>query len=176
MQFKNPLLFSIILFATMLISVFYIYIFLIQPAGAIYLTYETPDPYDSTNFYIVTVAAEDLKVPFFGTAFHINYNPEVYKYDHFSLGDYFEPQDDPIVLVNESTQNPVESNAKIIIGLSLKRGQIIKKSEGTLLKLYFKNSNSIMDQTTGSDFHFSNAVFSTFDKKRKDIKNITFYP
>lgn len=176
MQFKNPIIISTILLAAFLISIFYIYKFLIQPAGAIYLTYESPSPYDSTSFHTVIVAAEDLKVPFFGAAFHVNYNPESYKYDHFSLGNYFEPQDNPIVLVNESTQKSEEEYGKIIIGLSLKRGQIIKKSEGTLLKLYFKNSTSIMDQTAENDFHFSNAVFSTFDKARKDLTNITFYP
>jgi len=180
MQFKNPLflyVITIILFCLLLSLI--IYINSIRSAGAISLKQENN---------VVTIVAEDLKVPFFGTAFHINFDPQKYTYDHFTLGDYFEIQDDPLVLVNpviSKNSSPKNSlNGEIIVGISLKRGQIITKTEGTLLKLYFKEisnknifNNFTDDKIPSNEFSFSNAVFSTFDKKkgeRSNIKNIKF--
>ncbi|MBN1494109.1 hypothetical protein JW911_00010 [Candidatus Peregrinibacteria bacterium] len=171
---KNPFLNPIIIIALtiVLIVTFYVCKILIQPAGAIYLTRQ-----QSSSFEIVSVVAEDMSVPFFGTAFHINYNTSELKYDHFSLGDYFTPQDDPLVLVSESL-----TNEKIMAGISLKRGNVIKKPNGTLIKLYFKPIKNIQfpqTEISPSEFSFSNTVFSTFDmqtKQRKNIANITFYP
>lgn len=147
---------------------------LIQSAGAISLNYED---------HIVSVVAEDLKVPFFGTAFHINYDPKNFIYDHFSLGDYFNASDDPLVLVNSTNTGINTPKGVIVVGISLKRGQLLSKTEGTLLKLYFKSINNPstpqFTQTSESSFTFSNAVFSTFDtnkNERQDIQNITFKP
>lgn len=197
MHLKNPIffyIFLIILFC-LLLSVI-IYKNFMQSAGAIFLKhvqyekiYEPANP----DFYIVSVTAEDLKIPFFGTAFHINYNPQDYTFDHFTLGDYFETQDDPMVLVNSNvgSQNLETglSTGKIIVGISLKRGQLLTKPEGTLLKLYFKDVSKKNlfnnfraypeEQKPSNEFSFSNAVFSTFDNingERKDVENITFYP
>lgn len=130
------------------------------PAGEIYL-----DHHDNQQTHIVSVNARNLRYPFFGTAFHLNYNPNEYIYDHFTLGDYFSPEDSPLTLVHESVKGTV------VAGISLKRGEIIKKSEGTLLNFYFRKRSS---QNNTNDFLFSNAVFSTFENERRDIDNIIF--
>lgn len=211
MYIKNPSLLSIILITAIVLLLIYIfYKSFIQSAGAILLKQENPSTdgnaslitntqtySNPSNFYVVDVVAEDLKVPFFGTAFHINYNPQNYIYDHFTLGDYFSSDDDPLVLVNPTVikdnqtdqANNEDSNAKIIVGISLKRGELLTKSQGTLLKLYFKNNSqsklsnlsftNLDPNGSNNDFSFSNAVFSTFNTakgERQDIQNITFNP
>ena len=136
----------------------YIYTLAI-PAGTISLSH-----HDDSNFHIVSVNAQNLRFPFFGTAFHIHFDSNDYSYDHFTLGDYFTTEDSPLVLINEG-------QGKIIVGISLKRGEVINKPEGTILKLYFKNHSG---NSGNQNFKFSNEVFSTFNGKRVDIENIDF--
>jgi hypothetical protein len=179
MHLKNPFIFPIIFtIIIVLLLTYLLYKNFIQSAGAIFLQYENTSNIEkislseNSSFQTVSIVAEDLKVPFFGTAFHINYNPQNYIYDHFTLGDFFSSDDDPLVLVNQK-------DSKIIVGISLKRGQLLTKSEGTLLKLYFKNDSPSALLNPNNDFSFSNAIFSTFDKQkgeRQDIQNITFNP
>ena len=129
------------------------------PGGEIFLTHQ-----DNPNFHKVLIQAKDLRYPFFGLAFHLKYDPNTYEFDHYSLGDFFTSQDDPITLVNNKENT-------IITGISLKRGQSIKSTEGTLLNLYFKHKNP---QENLNSFAFENTVYSTFDKERKDIGNFIF--
>jgi len=191
MQLNQPLFISIIIILTISVLLsFFVYKNLTQSAGAIYLRheeniknndinaiqYQKESQSADSNFYIVSVVAEDLKVPFFGTAFHVNYDPAKFTYDHFSLGDYFTSQDDPLVLVNDNIDENGRHNGKITIGISLKRGQILNKQKGPLLKIFFKKFSGNTEQNQDIQLYFSNTVFSTFDRERKDIKNVTFYP
>ncbi len=130
------------------------------PGGEIYLAHE-----DNNNFHVVEVSAKDLAHPFFGTSFHLKFNPGQYEYSHFSLGSYF-VQTSPIVQV-------AQKGNEIIAGISLKRGSLIKDSEGSLLKLFFKRKTS--DISTSS-FSLAKGVFSTFDNGRKDIGSVKFAP
>jgi len=135
------------------------------PGGEIYLTHvqaheQTTD--QNADFHVVEVNAKNLAYPFFGTSFHIHFDPSKYEYDHFTLGSYFTSSDNPLVQV-------AQKDATIIAGLSLKRGNLITKKEGTLLKLFFKNKQSSLQE---ANFTFSNTVFSTFDKERKNIQLI----
>ena len=117
----------------------------------------------------VTVTAENLSYPFFGTAFHLHYDPNLYTFNRYTLGDYFEISDDPVVLVRESEPGT------LIAGISLKRGHTIDKEGGTLLTFYFTGGSSAPHEDETGNFTFSNTVFSTFDEERKDLDNIDFY-
>ncbi len=128
------------------------------PEGEIYLTHS-----DSPNFHIIEVKAKDLAQPFFGTSFHLHFNQNQYEYDHFSLGSFFE-ESDPLVQI-------AKSGDVIMVGLSLKRGSLIKNKEGTLLKLFFKTNETRLQPHS---FSLSNAVYSTYDNGRKDIDSVRF--
>jgi hypothetical protein len=134
------------------------------PAGTISLAQNS-----TSDFHIVSVKAENLRYPFFGTAFHLHYDPNDYSYDHFTLGDYFTSQDSPLVLIHEGRE--YGDRGELIAGISLKRGKVINKPDGTLLKFYFK---PISNDSGNQNFTFSHEVFSTFDKERKDLTNINF--
>ena len=138
------------------------------PAGEIYLTHkqshEQTPPQTAEQTHIVEVNIKDLGYPFFGTSFHLQFDPEKYEYDHFTLGSYFSSSDNPLVQVAQ------KDNA-IIVGISLKRGNLITKKDGTLLKLFFKNKQE-PDSQSITNFAFSNTVFSTFNNERKNIQLI----
>jgi hypothetical protein len=132
--------------------------------GTIALSYQNDE-----NFYTVSVKAENLKQPFFGTAFHLHYDSSNLKYDHFTLGNYFPTEISPFTLVQPKSN-------EIIVGISLKRGQIIQKPSGTLLKFYFKKlpNEKSHESIIGKNFSFSNTVFSTFNKERLNVENVKF--
>lgn len=133
------------------------------PGGEIYLTHK-----DNNNFHIVEVNAKDLAHPFFGTSFHLHFNQDQYKYDHYSLGSYFEADDNPLVQV-------AQKDEKIIIGISLKRGSLITRRDGTLVKLFFTQKTLIKNPATDtSSFSLASAVYSTYDNGRKDIPTVKF--
>ena len=116
--------------------------------------------------HIVSIEANALLYPFFGLAFHLQYDPALYEFDHFTLGDFFKSSDDPMAFVDESLEY-----AEIVAGISLKRGQVIDKSEGTFLKLYF---NKKVYQPDFNGFVIEQGVFSSFDEGRKDIDSVEF--
>lgn len=116
--------------------------------------------------HIISVEGNALLDPFFGLAFHLQYDPSQYEFDHYDLGDFFEPDDDPFAFVDDSREFP-----EIIAGLSLKRGKTINKSEGTFLKLYF---NKKVYEPDFSGFKLEQGVFSSFDERRKDIESVEF--
>ncbi|MFC1656089.1 hypothetical protein ACFL3C_04415 [Patescibacteria group bacterium] len=148
-----------IVLLTLIVSLgVYIYTLAI-PAGTISLAYKT-----SEDFHIVSVNAGGLRRPFFGTAFHLHYDIDALIYDHFTLGDYFTSSDSPLVLVNESLEK-----GTLMIGISLKRGELLDKPDGTLVNLYFEGRPK-----NDSTFTFSNTVFSTFDEEREDVSSIDF--
>lgn len=128
------------------------------PGGEISLIHSQED-----QFHVVEVQTKNLAHPFFGTSFYLTYNPNHYEYDHFSLGSFFEDTD-PLVQV-------APKDDLIIIGLSLKRGSIIKKPEGTLIKLFFTNKSHTHDI---SNFSLKKGIYSTFDNGRKDISSVKF--
>ena len=130
-------------------------------AGFINLIHE-----ETETQHIISVEGNALLFPFFGLAFHLQYDPEQYEFDHYDLGDFFGPQDNPMTFVEDSGEY-----AEIIAGLSLKRGQIIEKSEGTFLKLYF-NKKVYEPDFTG--FVIEDGVFSSYDKGRKDVDSVEF--
>lgn len=135
------------------------------PGGEIYLTHvqahkQTQE--QTADFHVVEVNIKNLAYPFFGTSFHLRFDPTKYEYDNFTLGSYFTSSDNPLIQV-------AQKDAAIIVGLSLKRGNLITKKEGTLLKLFFKNKQTSLQE---ANFAFTNTVFSTFDKERKNIQLI----
>ncbi|MBA4336415.1 hypothetical protein C0416_01395 [bacterium] len=136
------------------------------PGGEIYLTHvqarEQNTKQTAEQTHIVEVNIKDLDYAFFGTSFHLQFDPEKYEYDHFTLGSYFSSSDNPLVQV-------AQKDSAIIAGISLKRGNLITKKEGTLLKLFFKNKQTALQE---ANFAFTNTVFSTFDKERKNIQLI----
>ncbi len=132
-----------------------------KSAGFINLVHEQDE-----RFHVVRIEGFNLEHPFFGLAFHLNYDEKLFEFDHFTLGDYFTTENDPLTLVSKD-----QNESKIVTGLSLKRGQLIDKSEGTFLKLYFKKK--IYDPSIYG-FVFEQGVFSTFDKERMDIENVEF--
>lgn len=148
-------------------------------AGKIHLTH-----HENKQYHIVTVEAEDLKYPFFGTAFHLHYNTDQLKFHHYTLGNYFTTAQSksPIILIEDK-------DGRIIAGISLKRGEKITKEKGSLVHFYFEKGPDYgletkpgkkfeADQELVSNFKpelaFSNTVFSTFDKERKDIETVKF--
>jgi len=107
-----------------------------------------------------------LKYPFFGLAFHLEYDPGQYEFDHYDLGSFFSESDDPMVFIEDSQEHP-----EVISGISLKRGKTIEKSEGTFLKLYFNKKVYEPDFTS---FKLENGIYSSFDEGRKDIESVEF--
>ncbi|MBU1446326.1 hypothetical protein KKD70_03625 [Patescibacteria group bacterium] len=132
------------------------------PTGRIYMTVSPP--------LKLEIKIASLSDPFFGTAFHVNFDSQKYKFQNYSLGDFFTSQDDPLVLV-EDNQDGI-----IMVGLCLKQGKTIKKENGTLLTLNFEpqQNQKAAYQNDFPAFAFSNTVFSTFNKNRQDIMNFTF--
>lgn len=128
------------------------------PGGEISLAHS-----QENQFHIVEVHAKNLAHPFFGTSFHLTFDQDQYKYDHFSLGSYFR-NSDPLVQV-------AQNENEIIAGISLKRGSLIKKQEGTLLKLYFTKKPQTADT---SQFKFTSPIYSTYENGRKDVNNVIF--
>jgi len=108
--------------------------------------------------------------PFFGTAFHVNFDSRNYKFQNYTLGDFFTTQDQPLVLVKDN------NDGIVMVGLSLTQGKTIIKSDGTLLTLNFIKTTelSLSPQYHHPDFTFSHTVFSTFNKARQDINNFVF--
>ena len=132
----------------------------LSPKGEIYLTH-----LQSGKFHVVEVKAKNLAYPFFGVSFHLNFNKDTYKFDHYILGSFFKDSD-PLVQV-------AEKNNQIISGISLKRGSLINKKDGTLLKLFFTaNQNNV--KTT--DFYFTSPVYSTYSNGRVNIDRVIFTP
>jgi len=129
--------------------------------GEIYIASE-----NNKNFYIIDINARDLKKPFFGTSFHLNFNKNQYNYDHYSLGTFFTLDDNPLIQV-------AQKDNSVLVGISLKRGNIIKKRNGNILKLFFIQKTTTPET---SSFSFTRGVFSTYDKGRKDILNFKFNP
>ncbi|MFC1810509.1 hypothetical protein ACFLZH_03335 [Patescibacteria group bacterium] len=132
-----------------------------KSAGAIRIMHEQTEMQ-----HIISIEGNELNYPFFGLAFHLLYDPKLYEFDHFTLGDFFETSDDPMAFVDESLKKP-----EIVAGISLKRGQLIDRPEGTFLKLYF-NKKEYQPDIHG--FVFEHGVFSTFDEERKDITEVEF--
>ncbi len=130
-------------------------------AGFINIFHEETDQH-----HILKIQGFELDQPFFGIAFHLHFNPELYEFDHYTLGDYFESNDTPLVMVSEYKDEP-----KIIAGLSLKRGDLIHKREGTFLNLYFEKKQ---DKTDPLSFKFEDGIYSTFNEARKDVENVAF--
>ena len=128
------------------------------PGGEISLAHSQTE-----NFHIVEVQAKDLSYPFFGTSFHLSFDPSKYAYDHFSLGSYFQNAD-PLVQI-------APNGNEVIVGISLKRGALINKKDGMLLKLFFNQKSPSADKT---QFRFSSPVYSSYNNGRKDINNIIF--
>jgi Cohesin domain len=128
------------------------------PGGEIYLAHSK-----SEQLHTVEVKAKDLASPFFGTSFHLTYNQDQYEYDHFSLGSFF-AESDPLVQV-------APRDNSIITGISLKRGSLIKKSEGSIIKLFFKTKQT---NPPTSSFSLTNTVYSTYDNGRKNIPSVKF--
>lgn len=120
---------------------------------------------ENGKYHVATVEAEMLREPFFGTAFHLNYDPEQLEFHHYTLGDFFSSKT-PITLINDK-------GGKVIAGLSLKRGEIIESSEGALVHFYFVKREKYKQSPA---LYFSNTVFSTFKKERKDINSVNFKP
>ncbi len=122
--------------------------------------------HETETRHIISVEANALLDPFFGLAFHLQYDPEQYEFDHYDLGGFFSESDNPMVFVEESREHP-----EIIAGISLKRGKTIKKSEGKFLKLYF-NKKAYEPDVNG--FKLDQGVYSSFDEGRKDIDAVEF--
>jgi hypothetical protein len=130
-------------------------------AGFINLIHE-----ETETQHIISVDGNALLDPFFGLAFHLQYDTEQYEFDHYDLGDFFSTGDDPMVFVEDSREYP-----EIIAGISLKRGKTINKSEGTFLKLYF---NKKVYEPDVSGFKLEDGIYSSFDEGRKDIESVEF--
>lgn len=121
---------------------------------------------ETNEHHILKVQGFELEHPFFGLAFHLHFNPDIYEFDHYTLGDYFDTNDPPLVMVSEHKNEP-----KIIAGISLKRGDLIDQKNGTFLNLYFLKKQ---DQTDPLSFKFEDGVYSTFNEERIDVENIVF--
>lgn len=121
---------------------------------------------ETDQHHIIKVQGFELEEPFFGLAFHLHFDPELYEFDHYTLGSYFKSEDKPIVLVSEYKDEP-----KIIAGVSLKRGELMHKREGTFLNLYFEKKQGKTDPLS---FRFEDGLYSTFENGRKDVTNIEF--
>lgn len=127
--------------------------------GTISLTHN-----EKQKYHVVTVTMNDIPAPFFGTAFHLHYNPKQLSFNHYTLGNYFFEKN-PITLIDNKAET-------IVVGLSLKRGERIAKNEGKLLHIYFNKESNYKQKPA---VHFSNTVFSTFTDKRKDLP-VNFIP
>jgi hypothetical protein len=150
------------------------------PAGKIHMTISQQNETTSSPLKLeIKIASQDI--PFFGTAFHINFNPQQYKFQNYTLGNFFTAQDEPLILVKDN------GDGIIMTGISLKQGKTITKPEGTLLTLNFTKltSNIPPNQNQPSsisslphknipDFTFSHSTFATFNKQRQNIQNFTF--
>lgn len=120
--------------------------------------------HEDKKYHVLTVTMNNVSAPFFGTAFHLHYNPQQLAFDHYTLGNYF-VANNPITLINDK-------KSTIVAGLSLKRGETIDENEGALLHIYFNKERNYKQNPTA---YFSNTVFSTFTDKRKDIP-VNFVP
>ena len=133
----------------------------LSPRGEIYL-----DKKANGTSYIVEVKAKELPKPFFGTSFHIVFDNNNYIYNRFSLGSFFATDDDVLVQV-------AQKDNSIIVGLSLKRGHIINKTNGVMLKLFFTQKPHASPAT---HFSLTNGVYSTYKNGRENIDSIKFKP
>ena len=140
--------------------------------------FSTNNSTKNSQLLILEIKITSLSKPFFGTAFHIDFDKEKYEYQGYELGNFFTQENQPIVLIRDN------HDGIIMTGISLiKNNQTINKS-GTLLKLNFKpkskqintmaSNKSIQKLPNMNDFQFSHTVFSTFKETRKDIKNFVF--
>lgn len=120
---------------------------------------------ENEQYHVVTVEAEKLREPLFGIAFHLNYDPHQLEFHHYTLGDFFSSKT-PITLINDK-------GGKVITGLSLKRGEKIEADKGMLVHFYFLKGKKYESDPA---LYFSNAVFSTFEKERKDVNSVKFKP
>lgn len=121
---------------------------------------------ENEQYYILKIQGFELEHPFFGLAFHLNFDSDLYEFDHYTLGDYFESNDSPLIMVSKYKDEP-----KIIAGVSLKRGNLINKREGTFLNLYFTKKQDKVDPLS---FEFEDGIYSTFNEARADVENVVF--
>ncbi|MCK4815349.1 hypothetical protein KA005_06230 [bacterium] len=130
-------------------------------AGFINIFHEEDDQY-----HILRIQGFELEHPFFGLAFHLHFDSNLYEFDHYTLGDYFESGDTPLIMVSK-----YKDESKIIAGVSLKRGDLIHRRNGTFLNLYFHKKQ---DQTDPLSFKFEDGIYSTFNETRMDVENVVF--
>jgi len=91
-----------------------------------------------TDFDVIDVAAKDIKKPILGLAFHLEY-PLGWKYLDYEVGDYFKLDDqEPVVLVSDA-------GGKLIIGVSLKRGDKLPVGAGDIIKFNFERYGDLTD-------------------------------
>jgi hypothetical protein len=120
---------------------------------------------ENEKYHVVTAEAANLREPFFGTAFHLNYDTDQLEFHNYTLGEFFSSKT-PLTLINEK-------GGKVITGLSLKRGESINNKEGPLVHFYFLKGKKYKPDPA---VYFSNTVFSAFEKERKDVNSVKFEP
>lgn len=91
-----------------------------------------------TGLNVVDVVAKDIKDPMLGLAFHLEY-PLGWKYVDYEVGDYFKLDgQEPVVLVSDT-------GGKLIIGISLKRGDKLPVGAGDIMRFNFEQHGDLTD-------------------------------
>ncbi len=118
---------------------------------------------EERGFVEVRVMTRDVMEALLGVAFHLRY-AENLEYLDYQSGDVLESEgDEPVYLVRDDL-----SNRQLVVGMSLKRGDVLPVVDGELISFRFRRVGD-----GELSFSFENPVISTLiDDLRVDLKEV----
>lgn len=121
----------------------------------------------SGNQLTVSIYAKNISSKLLGVAFDLTFDQKSLSYISYDHGTFFERGGIPIYISKSSSRS-----AKIVNGVSLKRGDKLQNGSGLIISFNFKTKNKNYD-INSKDFLFKNTVAATIENgQRKNIAGI----
>jgi hypothetical protein len=106
-----------------------------------------------------------------GSAFHFYYDDEVLDFLSFEKGDFLEAGgDEPIYLVKEAFD---EKGAKLVVGASLRRGDVLPSGSGRLMSFIFQ-PNNLLALADAEVFVENSVVSSLVNDQKFDFTEVSW--
>lgn len=109
------------------------------------------------GLFKITVNAQYVPANLFGVSFHLKVSGDSWSYKTVETGDVFAA--DPMVLAQQSGD-------VLVVGVSLRRGDVLQARDGELVSFYVGGQSEI------GQISFENSVASVFENGRKDLENV----
>lgn len=117
------------------------------------------------NLIEVQIFGKDILSPILGLAFDLNFDNQLLAYAKYQPGSFLETGGQPIYLISQAT----DQSGRLIVGLSLKRGDSLPKGSGQFMSIFFKILKSGQ-----SSMQFSNVSLASLDIQKKNLDNVSW--